>query len=626
MELNHQSKLEQRELVPTDRVITYDSSNNPYSRYSDKEWVFLCEKVTISFKSLSGKFEITIKDIVLKIIKANTLSSKLSTLRNLINGASTFQGLIEKHGGTSYRDLDNNLIYNSVVAEAKFLNLRYKTWKNHLILLPILAHEGYIERIIGKADDLAYYLAGNSKFAKQTMAIPEKIAAMYFQEAISIVDEFHTERYTISKLYEEFFIEVNKTGRSKAQLKSAASKAYKKIGSHSFIELDLTGTWLAGLRGACYTVIAAFSGCRDGEIRSLNLSSYQEKEYAGFTIPILNGFDTKPNKGGVKRAVSWVTIPVVKKAIELLWESYQFARDYWVERSEQIQHKDERNNYLEDVNSILVNFPVPSAINPKAGRQAVDRSLRVFINSVGYLATPDDVKEYNLLNPTRHGELKVGETLIPHPHSFRRTFAVYLVRNKLASLLDLKYQFKHMNLAMTSWYSNQAHVASYLDMVMDTNLQTEISSESTSYITDTLYYVYNEAETLAGPEGKRILGLRAKSKSTIYLSRDEISQQVKEGRLSIIEHPTGHCTNPSCDRICDMTTCQYKVVTKNKALELITMREKLIKKFTMMNEARVNQPNILSKIYFEIRSIEKVLDEHTLTYPQFSADISVTLL
>ncbi|MBF4318004.1 site-specific integrase, partial [Vibrio anguillarum] len=139
-------------------------------------------------------------------------------------------------------------------------------------------------------------------------------------------------------------------------------------------------------------------------------------------------------------------------------------------------------------------------------------------------------------------------------------------------------------------------------------------------------YIYNEAETLAGPEGKRILSLRANAKSTIYLSRDEIAQQVQEGRLSIIEHPTGHCTNPSCDRICDMTICQYKVVTKEKAIELEKMRDRLITKYTKMDEAKVNQPNILSKFYFEIRSIEKVLDEHNLSYVKFSADISVTLL
>ena len=82
------------------------------------------------------------------------------------------------------------------------------------------------------------------------------------------------------------------------------------------------------------------------------------------------------------------------------------------------------------------------------------------------------------------------------------TFAVYLVRNKLSSLLDIKYQFKHMNIAMTSWYANQANIASYLDMMIDNELQDEIAGENKNYMTDIFYHLYNEAETLAGPEGR----------------------------------------------------------------------------------------------------------------------------
>ena len=122
------------------------------------------------------------------------------------------------------------------------------------------------------------------------------------------------------------------------------------------------------------------------------------------------------------------------------------------------------------------------------------------------------------------------------------------------------------------------------------------------------------------------MNLRENSSTTIYLSREEIAQQVKEGRLSIIEHPGGHCTNPRCDRVCDMTTCQYKLVTKEKALELEQVRERLMLKFTRMTEAKVNQPNILSRFYYEIRAIEQVLEEHRIPHSKFTADISVSLL
>ncbi len=63
-----------------------------------------------------------------------------------------------------------------------------------------------------------------------------------------------------------------------------------------------------------------------------------------------------------------------------------------------------------------------------------------------------------------------------------------------------------------------------------------------------------------------------------------------------------------------------------RALELDRLREKLKEKFLALTEAKVNQPNILSKIYFEIRSIEKVLDEHQINHQKFTADITVAML
>ncbi|ASW81514.1 hypothetical protein EAY27_21365 [Vibrio anguillarum] len=126
-----------RENDLNDLVVSYDSSNNPYSFYSDKRWVFFNEKITISFKSLSGEFEKTIKDIAFKIIQSSMLMSKTSMLKNLIFGSVTFQNLILRQGGNSYKDLDNTIIYSAVIADARLLKLKYKTWKNSLIFFQL---------------------------------------------------------------------------------------------------------------------------------------------------------------------------------------------------------------------------------------------------------------------------------------------------------------------------------------------------------------------------------------------------------------------------------------------------------------------------------------------------------
>ena len=379
------------------------------------------------------------------------------------------------------------------------------------------------------------------------------------------------------------------------------------------------------IRGACYAVIAAFTGCRDSEIKALTLDSYQEKTYAGMVIPVVNGVHTKVNIAGVRRKTSWVTIPAVKDAIELIWHIYEFSREIWKERARSFHHIDEQKKYNRAADSLFLSYS-PTAKHSPAGRQAIDKSLKSLVKATGYSATKQDVDEFNMLNPSRRNQLKIGEILPINPHCFRRTFAVYLVRNKLSSLLDLKYQFKHINIAMTSWYSNQANVAGYFDMMLDKDLLSEIAQENHDFMTDTLYYIYNKAESLSGAEGKRIETLRGADRSTIYLSREEISKQVRDGQLSIIETPVGHCTNPQCNRICDMPVCKYAVVTKEKAEQLVPKRALLITKFETLVSYGVKMPNILSKIYYEIKSIEQCLNDHEIPVETFEQDINQTLL
>ncbi len=622
----HIEQFESANLV--EQIVSYDSFGKPYSYYVDDLWLLPQLHTQIAFHRLNGHFKSTLKQLIFGLMKNKSLKSFKSMTANILDGSVAFAKAIQNCGGDSYQFIESEWNYRQVINAAKQQKLKYKTWKNNLIFISKLHQEGYLKRNIGQADVLAKYLAGGTDYSRQTLAIPERIAAHYFAQAISLVEQFHKDRHRISDLY-DIFIKEYQSHQLQGNASSECRRAALAKSSASLIpgvDIDFTGNWLSMLRGACYVVLAAFTGCRDGEIKSFRLDAYQEKDYAGLKIPLLVGEHTKPNVGGVARSTSWVTIPTTRLAIELLWDSFEFARKIWLEKAKNVKHPDEQQRYIAEANRVFINLPYTTAKTPAAGRQTIDCSLRNFVKTMDYNATAEDVKEFNLLNPTRHGELKVGDVLVPHPHAFRRTFAVYLVRNKLASLLDLKYQFKHMNVAMTSWYSNQAHVASYFDMMADHELVSEIADEHHHYITDSLYYIYNDAETLAGPEGKRILNLRSNSGTSIYLSREEISQQVKEGRLSIIEHPTGHCTNPSCERVCDMTTCQYKVVTKEKALELDKLRQKLKDKFLALTEAKVNQPNILSKIYFEIRSIEKVLDEHQINHQKFTADITVAML
>ncbi len=66
-------------------------------------------------------------------------------------------------------------------------------------------------------------------------------------------------------------------------------------------------------------------------------------------------------------------------------------------------------------------------------------------------ATAEDVDEFDLLNPERAGSLKVGGGL-PRlsPHDLRRSFVVFMVKNRLGNALTVKYQLKHRNINMSN--------------------------------------------------------------------------------------------------------------------------------------------------------------------------------
>ncbi|EIM7728361.1 site-specific integrase [Salmonella enterica subsp. enterica serovar Coeln] len=607
--------------IHDDLIISFDTEGNPYSYYGSDNWCLWSLGFNVSFSRLSGTFKSTVKYLVHKVVSNDSLKSKKSAVKNIIEGAVIFEKCITGCNGGSYVFIDDDEGFRRLLIEAKSKRLKFKTWKNNLIFLSHLYDSEIINREIKNYEELALYLSVSGASVSQAVCIPESIASTYYGEALKIIEDYYPYRNEISSCYNEFvseYFELSKKYKSNISARKYALKKIKCLPGNIDIQFDYGGSWLSWLRGACYTVIAAFTGCRDGEIKSFDIDSYQEKKYAGMTVPVLHGLDTKPHLGGVARHTSWVTIPSVKKAILLLWDAFSFARKKWREKADSIAHPDERKAFLKKVDSLFITLPYMRGNRPDAGRQSLSDSLNSFVKSIGYRATKNDVQEFDLLNPSRKGELKIGEILKVHPHAFRRTFAVYLVRNKLASLLDIKYQFKHMNIAMTSWYANQANIASYVDMMIDKDLQDEIAGENQNYMTDLLYHVYNEAETLAGHEGKRIKNLRAEGDTRIYLNREEIRKQVQDGRLSIVEHPGGYCTNPDCDRICDMTTCQYKIVTKDKATMLANIREKLIIKYTDIESLGLDMPNVTSKLFYEIRAIEQVLSEHHLAYVAFN--------
>ncbi len=178
---------------------------------------------------------------------------------------------------------------------------------------------------------------------------------------------------------------------------------------------------------------------------------------------------------------------------------------------------------------------------------------------------------------------------------------------------------------MTLYYQKESDLLRELDFVIDDELIGEIEGVRKVILTETLYNIYNECETLSGKEGVRILNERNKYAGTIYMTRKEIQSQIDNGTISVVEHPTGYCTKPDCDRVCasdkSANTCQHEIVTPEKAKARIPVRERMIARFRSMNTGDYFNYSILYAIKLEIKSIEITLSKHGIDITPFNDEI-----
>ena len=374
------------------------------------------------------------------------------------------------------------------------------------------------------------------------------------------------------------------------------------------------------IQTACAIVILGFSGVRNTEAITFSPSSYSEKEYGDFIIPILSGEITKTEEGGIPKKETWVTHPITKKALELSYGMTGFAREHFKER-----FKDEPL-ILKYINSSLITCNLNDVKN-NIGFEVHRKNIKNFLGDEYYIMDEDDLQEFKILNPTRVDDIVDNKSPKLTAHDFRRTFAIFLIRNKLGNIMTLKHQYKHLNSLMSMWYANHSEISHDLDISLDIELQQIIFESNVAVTTDTLFKIYN-SETLSGKEGNRIISERNKHEhhGMIYKTRSEIEKQVKSGKVSIVEHPTGYCLNPNCDRICasDLSTisCQHEVSTPEKAKERNKVRERLIKRFQALNKQNSSMGSILTKILLEIQAIEKTLSVHNIKFEPFNETIS----
>ncbi len=608
-------------------VITTDANNEPLSLLFHEEWDFSYDRKfsqgsdvkTVSFIETSPRFRKDIQFVMGQIVLSNN-GLAVHTMRGFVSDLGRIADCL---GSTNWSLLSLEHDFRLFKSDLAKMNLSGSTVKQTATTLNKLYNLGLTNRYVSDLKAFASECVDPDKLdKKQHIALPEAMATKVFKVCIDTINRYYFCRKEIALGFSSYYEQRREFMALNPEF--PVRKYHAEVGCKSAIQLKCGVTVkpcsdvIREIQISCLVTILGFSGVRLGEAKSFSPWSYQLKSYHDAKVPVLVGEITKSQEGGVAKPESWVTHPISDKALTLAYDTSAFAREHYVEMFKNDPVK------LGEIESTFLNLSCHESVKSVVlSSTSVNSGFRKLMKKYKIVATEQDVIEFDLFNPMRKGELKVGGYLPKlTPHDFRRTFAVFLARNKLGNMMTLKHQYKHLNVIMTQWYANGYELGQMLDMSVDEELQSMIHEANVSVTTNALFEIYNSPK-LAGIEGERIENERIKNgyRGSIYMSKADIERQVRSGSVSVVEHPLGYCFNPTCDRICSSglssTSCQHELITREKALQRLSLRERLINRFNALNDGKFQMANILTRIALEIEAIEAVLKKHEIPFNPF---------
>ncbi|EHK2885626.1 hypothetical protein [Vibrio parahaemolyticus] len=608
--------------------------------------------LTMSFRATKPEYVNGIQDALYKIYHhyKDKNSSRLSVgyMDKLKNG---LQHVADSLGGTEWCNLENNRELKSFLRQLKQKKLGSASIANIQISLNKLTECGELNVY---SDPKELWKCAPSNVSKQHVAIPHRLYQCILSRALEVVEKYHPYRHDISNVMSQAY-DIHKrewsgerlvtdgrgNGRDELSMSRNAiqlrvNRAIKRI-VHDIPDFDvrLDGSLLSDILVSCLIVTQGFSGVRIGEAASLNANSADKVIVNNKEVTVLTGETTKGNNAKPK-TVTWQSHPVAKVALELAYDMMAANRAFY---RKDVDEKERQGETKENINhmrrQLASAFLVPNSTMQASNNYIFNppHAIKKFIKNLAYQATVEDVKEFNMLNPTREGELKVGGTYSGlSSHDFRRTFAVFFVRYGFGTASGIKFQFKHENINMSGYYANNAELAQMNDLLMDEEILEELKEAGIDLGVDIYDEIFNQSEHLSGAKGEEIMQDRMKkleAGESIFMTREEIEENLRRGNFHIMQLPSGaYCTNGSCDRVCgtlsfraEIKECEHKVVSDKGAKVIAKQRDRLIAKFTNLNTGDPLKSSILTGLKQKIQVEELTLKAHEIPYQPFNDDI-----
>ncbi|CAK2438328.1 Phage integrase family protein [Vibrio crassostreae] len=638
--------------------VTFDSDGKGVSRVFDVKWDFTAlnqNKKIISFGHIDDKYRHDIQSYLYALMqwqKEKSNSNSHVAVITLIGTRNRLSTIATRWGKSDFSLLSSEREWKK--CSIKLEEISSESTCGYLASgINSLNKAGLVTRYVHKREYIQWVApdAGGG----QAIAFPEAIHVSVLKTVVEFVETYHPYRHQISEAMEKLYTYQDDMLIAELKALDVSTLTYRQMLNFSLrmsrktskwperkaipnFSFHRRGNWLGTLLRMCFICVGLFSAARKEELLSMNKESYDDSLAA---VPKVSGVSTKGNKGE-KIYTTWNTAPIAKLALELAYDATQAARKYSLERLDDGYQngqltQDKYNAMLQDLESAFISSDIPynseTLINKTSLKYSIDGAHDALnMKQFNIAASAEDVDEFDLLNPERAGSLKVGGGL-PRlsPHDLRRSFVVFMVKNRLGNALTVKYQLKHRNINMSNWYANYSELARTNQLLMDTQLMNDFDAAIEASAVDAWDEIYNVSDTLSGAEGERIARNKAERLAQgekIVMSRSELVALVRSGDKSIVLLPTGgYCTNRNCERLCSLmdiveAPCEHKVVTDKAAKRLSRERDNLIASFRAINDmGDYANELILDARKKKIQSIEPTLVKHSIPFEIFNDDI-----
>lgn len=320
---------------------------------------------------------------------------------------------------------------------------------------------------------------------------------------------------------------------------------------------------ISAIQNAARTLTFAYSGQRIHENRVLTigcLSSLTIKDLGEF--PLIMGRTSKmTNNNYSEKLLPWATshdvIPAINAAEKIAKVALQYIHNRNLEdyKSEQIPLFIGLEPHAEE--SPQFDFPVPRGFMDARQCRAFYKQLNPDENI--YIVTEDDMNElcqFDVYRNWRTGsKVNVNAQWPLTSHQFRRATAVYSARSGDVSLPSLKFQFKHLHLAMAMVYRENALFAQNIlaetpEPAAHTIMKDFMDEVNMMMATGFKSHIVDSENPLKGGAGARLQQMKDGHYPKYWDSPEELSQEIKNGTIRWELVPTGGCMK--------VDTCKHK--------------------------------------------------------------------